>query len=159
MPYFIDQFLALGSKAIESGESAVNVYVIMRQVYVLQRLEKNIRKIVNVKNIETAGAFFDIVGRDAALFMRVSDALVNSSSKMRIMAVANTELNKELSDLQEKFKSEISIYVGKILDYAPKYFDNIQAKNDLEKYLDEMIVVVDNLRSKYKYKKHSGELI
>lgn len=159
LPYYIEKNLVIGSKAIENGESATNVYVIMRQAYVLQRLEENTRKILNLKTGDSVGPISDYIGRDAALFVRVSDALVNSNSRMYIKAVNNLKLNKELSDLKEKFNTDISLNVGKMLDLIGQYSAYIQAKEDMRKYLDKMLGDVDYLRSKYRQTLSSGELI
>jgi hypothetical protein len=122
-------------------------------------LESNLSHIVDINTVKSAQSAVDRVGRDTALYARISDALVYSNSKLRIKALSNSELKTELSELNKKFEKGIFENVGKLLDNAPAYIENYQIINEMQKYIDEMIEDVGYLRTKYRGKINKGELI
>ena len=95
---FIPQMLTYSDEVvgvlIEKNASARQIYMATRQMMLSQRIKNNLNQVL--AGGEEAAAAADRFGRDAALFGRVLEGLLNGSKDLRIDKVTDKEAMAKL---------------------------------------------------------------
>jgi len=140
IPVMISQTDELAARMVENKERSDTIYIVTRQMLLLQRIEKNLTLVYKTSqdfDIKKADRF----GRDAALLMQVYKDLSYGSKKHRINKIhskpARTMLNK-INQHSDMFRNNAGI----VLDNTPEFFQfNVEAQ-DLVGYLVELRALI-----------------
>lgn len=121
---FIPQMLTLSDEVvgvlIEKNASPRQVYMATRQMMLSQRIKNNLNQVL--AGGETAAAAADRFGRDAALFGKVLNGLLEGSESMRIEKVTDKEAIGKLREVAMLI-SAVSENIAGILELSPELFE------------------------------------
>jgi twitching motility protein PilJ len=120
------------------------VYVATRQLMLIQRVSNNLSRVVS--GDASAATAADMFGRDAALYGRVLDGMLNGSKLLQIQRVRDAEVRERLQEVEATFK-EFSQDVGKVLALSPDLFQLREATAEVDgiaaDLLDATTVLLD----------------
>ncbi len=134
------------STMIESGASASQVYIASRQLMLVPRIAVNANRIL--AGGEDAAASAERFGRDAALFGRVLDAMLNGNRKMNIKRVRDPDARDKLAEVADSFET-VHELVGRILEQTPTLFEAQQASNTLVEQSEILLARTTDLMQAY----------
>lgn len=126
------------SLMVEKRQRADVVYLATRQLMLAQRIGTSLRTMS--EGGEGAATAADRFGRDAALFGRVLDALLNGSTTLNIKAIRDADIVAALNDVNDIFR-QIGNNIGAILESSPQLFSVLEAARRIE---EETSAMLDN---------------
>lgn len=141
---------------LDSEASAGQVALAQRQSWLAERIVRSVNKVLEGGADSVVAA--DSFGRDAALFGRVLDGMVNGDMAMNIDQVEDEEALEDLSEIYELFEF-VSGSVDEILEVTPEIFkvreaaDNIFARSQilLDQTSDLTVAFQESARSRDMY--------
>jgi twitching motility protein PilJ len=154
---FIPQMLTYSDEVvgvlIKKDASARQIYLATRQMMLSQRIKNNLNQVL--AGGETAAVAADRFGRDAALFGRVLEGLLEGSKGLRIEKVSDKEGVAKLREVAMLI-SAVSDNIAGILELSPELFEvkdaaglvNADAErllNSLETFQQEIIAQGEEL--------------
>ena len=154
---FIPQMLTYSDEVvgvlIKKKASSRQIYLATRQMMLSQRIKNNLNQVL--AGGETAAAAADRFGRDAALFGRVLEGLLEGSKGLRIEKVSDKEGVAKLREVAMLI-SAVSDNIAGILELSPELFEvkdaaglvNADAErllNSLETFQQEIIAQGEEL--------------
>ncbi len=113
---------------LESGAPAAQVSVAQRQSLLAERILGSVNKVLSGDQDSVQAA--DMFGRDASLFGRVLNAMIEGNVAMGITAVADEEARDRLSEIAELFQF-VSGSVDEILETSPELFQVRESANSI----------------------------
>ena len=119
----IPTLLALSDEVVASmaqqGAKPDQVYIAPRQLMLMQRISSNVSRVL--EGGEGAVTAADRFGRDAALFGRVIQDMLNGNPRLNIQKIAAPGARAKLTEVSKQF-AEIRNQVGAILERSPEMF-------------------------------------
>ena len=138
---FIPQMLTYSDEVVavlvRKKASPRQVYVATRQMMLSQRIKNNLNQVL--EGGETAAAAADRFGRDAALFGRVLEGLLEGSEGLDIDKVTDEEAVSKLREVAVLI-SAVSDNVAGILELSPELFE-VKDASDLVSGNSETLLV------------------
>ena len=113
---------------LESGAPAAQVSVAQRQSLLAERILGSVNKVLSGDQDSVQAA--DMFGRDASLFGRVLNAMIEGNVAMGISAVADEEALDRLAEISELFQF-VSGSVDEILETSPELFQVRESANSI----------------------------
>jgi len=113
---------------LESGAPAAQVSVAQRQSLLAERILGSVNKVLSGDQDSVQAA--DRFGRDAGLFGRVLNAMIEGNVAMGISAVADEEALDRLAEISELFQF-VSGSVDEILETSPELFQVRESANSI----------------------------
>ncbi|BAN46077.1 methyl-accepting chemotaxis protein [Metapseudomonas resinovorans] len=113
---------------LESGAPASQVSVAQRQSLLAERILGSVNKVLAGDEDSVQAA--DMFGRDASLFGRVLNAMLEGNAAMEISKVTNTEALERLQEISELFEF-VSGSVDEILETSPELFQVRESANTI----------------------------
>jgi twitching motility protein PilJ len=134
---------------IQKRTNPYQVYIATRQLMLAERIAHNVDKVLNGGSASAIAA--DRFGRDAALFNRILNGMLNGNSKISRVTDKNTR--EKIKQVAERFKV-LSNQVGNIFKHSPEVFQVKDATADIiadekEGLLNVMEARLDNLNAVY----------
>ncbi len=144
------QLLSLSDEAAtlmaQKGIDAGQVYIASRQLMLSQRIINNVNRVLEGGEGSVTAA--DRFGRDAALFGRVIDGLLDGNRGLGIERVGNSEIRAKLTDVKNVF-DEISGQVNSILERSPEMFAVSEAVQEILSRSDKLLTSIAKLDASY----------
>lgn len=144
------QLLALADEVAtlmaNTGASPEQVYIASRQLMLSQRIVNNVNRVLEGGEGSVTAA--DRFGRDAALFGRVVDGLLEGNKGMSIQRVQDPGVRAKLQEVKALF-AEIGEQVGAILERTPEMFQVSEAAFEVLNLSDELLQRITDLESAY----------
>ena len=109
----------------------------------LQRIIGNLQWISHSPGADLEITSIDRIGRDAALFSRVVNALLKGDSRLGINAVKNKSLRAGVDDLMEETRKKLMDNVVPLLDLAPAVFKYKETVRDLSRSIEKLEVAAN----------------
>lgn len=113
---------------LESGAPAAQVSVAQRQSLLAERILGSVNKVLAGDEDSVQAA--DMFGRDASLFGRVLNAMLEGNAAMEITQVTDEEALERLSEISELFEF-VSGSVDEILETSPELFQVRESANSI----------------------------
>jgi twitching motility protein PilJ len=113
---------------LESGAPAAQVAVAQRQSLLAERILGSVNKVLAGDEDSVQAA--DMFGRDASLFGRVLNAMLEGNAAMEISKVTDAEALERLSEISELFEF-VSGSVDEILETSPELFQVRESANSI----------------------------
>jgi len=113
---------------LESGAPAEQVAVAQRQSWLAERIVRSVNKVL--AGGEDAVMAADAFGRDASLFGRVLNGMIQGNIAMNISQVTNEEAVYALAEVAELFEF-VSGSVDEILETSPELFQVREASDNI----------------------------
>ena len=113
---------------LESGAPAEQVAVAQRQSWLAERIVRSVNKVLAGGDDAVMAA--DAFGRDASLFGRVLDGMIQGNIAMNISQVTNEEAVYALAEVAELFEF-VSGSVDEILETSPELFQVREASDNI----------------------------
>ncbi|MEX6501896.1 methyl-accepting chemotaxis protein [Pseudomonas zhanjiangensis] len=113
---------------LESGAPAAQVSVAQRQSLLAERILGSVNKVLAGDQDSVQAA--DMFGRDASLFGRVLNAMLEGNAAMEITAVTDGEALERLAEISELFEF-VSGSVDEILETSPELFQVRESANTI----------------------------
>lgn len=135
------------SLMIETGASASQVYVASRQLMLVPRISVNANKVLQGGAGSSAAA--ERFGRDAALFGRVLDGMLNGNRKMNVSRVRDPDARDKLAEVSEQFET-VHELVGRILEQTPTLFEAQKASTNMVKKSEAILSSTTALTNAYR---------
>jgi twitching motility protein PilJ len=129
-----------------STVSQEQVYVASRQLMLNQRIVNNVN--IVLQGGEGAVTAADRFGRDAALFGRVLDGMLNGNPGMGIQQVKDPGVRTKLEEVNQIF-GEVSQQVTSILERTPAMLRVSEAALDIVKQSDQLLDSISQLEAGY----------
>lgn len=129
---------------LKNKASHETIYLTTRQMFLLERISRNMAQFESVNQEDNVVAV-DRLGRDTALFMRISTALRNGDNRLQIEKIASPEARKIFDKLSEHEK-KLGDYISKFIDITPNYFsflDKLQEQRDTYEKLFETLAQIE----------------
>lgn len=111
---------------IQNRANPYQVYIATRQLMLSERIAHNVDKVLSGGSGSAIAA--DRFGRDAALFNRILNGMLNGNSK--ISKVTNKDTREKIGQVSERFNL-LSTHVGAILERSPEVFQVKDATSDI----------------------------
>ncbi|MDP3817244.1 methyl-accepting chemotaxis protein [Pseudomonas sp.] len=111
---------------LESGAPAAQVSVAQRQSLLAERILGSVNKVLAGDQDSVQAA--DMFGRDASLFGRVLNAMLEGNAAMEISKVSDAEALERLAEISELFEF-VSGSVDEILETSPELFQVRESAN------------------------------
>lgn len=111
---------------LESGAPAAQVSVAQRQSLLAERILGSVNKVLAGDQDSVQAA--DMFGRDASLFGRVLNAMLEGNAAMEISQVSDEEALERLAEISELFEF-VSGSVDEILETSPELFQVRESAN------------------------------
>ncbi len=128
----IPTLLALSDEVVASmvqqGAKPDQIYIATRQLMLMQRISSNVSRVLD--GGEGAVTAADRFGRDAALFGRVVQDMLNGNPRMRIDKITAVDARAKLEEVAKQFAG-IREQVGEILERSPEMFLVSSAAEDV----------------------------
>ncbi len=131
---------------IEIGASPQQIYIAARQLMLSQRMSFNVTRIM--QGGQGAATAADRFGRDAALFGRVLDAMLNGNTAMNIMKIKDGDAREKLQEVTESF-AEVSELVTRILEKTPELFQAQNAASEMLAKSEDFLNITNELVDGY----------
>ena len=128
------------------GANSEQVYIASRQLMLSQRIVNNVNRVLEGGEGSVTAA--DRFGRDAALFGRVINGLLNGNRGMGIERVRNNEIRKKLNEVSALF-GEVGTQVSAILERSPEVFQVSEATQEVLDASDLLLARVNKLQEGY----------
>jgi twitching motility protein PilJ len=135
------------SLMIETGSSASQVYVASRQLMLVPRISVNANKVLQGGAGSSAAA--ERFGRDAALFGRVLDGMLNGNRKMNVSRVRDPDARDKLAEVSQQFET-VHELVGRILEQTPTLFEAQKASTNMVKKSEAILSSTTDLTNAYR---------
>jgi twitching motility protein PilJ len=135
------------SLMIETGASASQVYVASRQLMLVPRISVNANKVLQGGAGSAAAA--ERFGRDAALFGRVLDGMLNGNRKMNVQRVRDPDARDKLAEVSNQFET-VHELVGRILEQTPTLFEAQKASTNMVKKSEAILADTTALTNAYR---------
>jgi len=132
---------------IESGASANQVYVASRQLMLVPRISVNANKIL--QGGEGSKAAATRCGRDAALFGRVLEAMLQGNRRMNIKRVRDADAREKLTEVVKKFDT-VHELVGRVLEQTPTLFKTQKSSVAMAKQSEKLLALTTTLMEGYR---------
>ena len=116
----------VASDLIQNRANPYQVYIATRQLMLGERIAHNVDKVLSGGSGSAIAA--DRFGRDAALFNRILNGMLNGNSK--ISKVTNKDTREKITQVSERFNL-LSTHVGTILEHSPEVFQVKDATTDI----------------------------
>ncbi|MDH1442504.1 methyl-accepting chemotaxis protein [Pseudomonas sp. GD03721] len=113
---------------LESGAPAAQVSVAQRQSLLAERILGSVNKVLAGDEDSVQAA--DMFGRDASLFGRVLNAMLEGNAAMEITQVTDEEALERLAEISELFEF-VSGSVDEILETSPELFQVRESANSI----------------------------
>lgn len=113
---------------LESGAPAAQVSVAQRQSLLAERILGSVNKVLAGDEDSVQAA--DMFGRDASLFGRVLNAMLEGNAAMEISQVTDEEALERLAEISELFEF-VSGSVDEILETSPELFQVRESANSI----------------------------
>jgi twitching motility protein PilJ len=136
----------IAKKLVESKASARQIFIATRQLFLGQRIESNLNRMLN-GGIGAAMAA-DYFGRDIALFGRVLKGMIEGDTQLRIERVTHEMATAKLNELADLFKS-IEEEAGLILSNSPELFQVQNATQTIANQGDALLEATGKLLEQY----------
>ncbi len=130
----------------QKGGSADQVYIASRQLMLSQRIINNVNRVL--EGGEGAVTAADRFGRDAALYGRVLNGLMEGDRAMDIRRVTDREIVEKLEDVSELFDM-LGRQVGGILERSPEMFLVSEAVQNILNDSDTLLENLNELEVAY----------
>lgn len=114
---------------VRKKADAQQSYIAARQLMLAQRIENNLNQVL--AGGEAAVSVADQFGRDAALYGRVLEGLIQGNPAMKINKIKNPEARNKLRELAVLYRT-VSERVSAILEASPQLFEIKTAANAVE---------------------------
>jgi twitching motility protein PilJ len=111
---------------IQNRANPYQVYIATRQLMLGERIAHNVDKVLGGGSESAIAA--DRFGRDAALFNRILNGMLNGNSK--ISKVIDRDTRAKIAQVSERF-NQLSTHVGAILKHSPEVFQVKDATADI----------------------------
>ncbi len=122
------------------------VYIASRQLMLSQRIVNNANRVLEGdEGVVTAA---DRFGRDAALFGRVIDGMLNGNEHLNIAKVKSPEVREKLEEVSDLF-SEVGEQVSAILELSPEMFQISEAVSQVLSNSDGLTDKLSTLEAAY----------
>jgi twitching motility protein PilJ len=131
---------------VGSGAPPRQIYVASRQLVLADRMLRSVGEILQGGDGAVTAA--DRFGRDAALFGRVLDGLLQGSEEMGISAIENEEALPILGEIYDLF-GNVGENVQEILDASSSLFDVKQAAQNIFLDSEELLDAATVLETEY----------
>jgi len=128
------------------GMPSEQVYVATRQLHLCERIVRNVNRLL--KGGEGAVTAGDRFMRDAALFGRVNEGLLQGNPDQRIQRVADAEVREKLEAIKSEF-SAMQESVVAILEATPEQFMVNHAARDMLEQSGALAVETADLEGLY----------
>ena len=133
---------------LDSGAPADQVAVAQRQSWLAERIVRSVNKVL--AGGEDAVMAADAFGRDASLFGRVLNGMIQGNVAMNISQVTNEEAVFALAEVAELFEF-VSGSVDEILETSPELFQVREASdaifNDSRALLEQTSILTGNIQA------------
>lgn len=113
----------LAVTATGAGAGSELVYIMSRQLMLLQRIIGNLHWLSHSPGTEQDIISVDRIGRDAALFAKVVNALLKGDSRLGIKAVKDNTLQAGLYDLMDATRDTLTDKMVQLLNLSPSIFE------------------------------------
>jgi twitching motility protein PilJ len=123
------------------------IFLSSRQLMLAQRIENNLNKILS--GTEQAVTAADRFGRDAALFGRVLDGMLNGSKALQIKKINNKGVREKLREIVALF-GVVRQNVGGILKASPELFAVSSSTSKSSKKINDLLGSIALLDTTYK---------
>jgi len=134
---------------LESGAPAAQVAVAQRQSLLAERILGSVNKVLSGDQDSVQAA--DMFGRDASLFGRVLNAMLEGNEAMGIAQVSDVEALDRLAAISELFQF-VSGSVDEILETSPELFQVRESSNSIfevsQTLLDKTSVLTEGLQGR-----------
>ncbi|WP_407293170.1 methyl-accepting chemotaxis protein [Stutzerimonas zhaodongensis] len=134
---------------LESGAPAAQVAVAQRQSLLAERILGSVNKVLSGDQDSVQAA--DMFGRDASLFGRVLNAMLEGNEAMGITKVSDVEALDRLAAISELFQF-VSGSVDEILETSPELFQVRESSNSIfdvsQTLLDKTSVLTQGLQDR-----------
>jgi twitching motility protein PilJ len=145
---FIPQLLALSDEVVSvfvrKGAPPDQVYIAARQLMLSQRIENSLSRVL--AGGEGAATAADRFGRDAALFGRVLEGMINGYPALNIQRVDDEEARVKLREVAMLFSS-VSEHIGAILEASPQLFEVKEAAGQVERQSGALLEAATRLEA------------
>ena len=131
----------------QKGATADQVYIASRQLMLSQRIINNVNRVL--EGGEGAVTAADRFGRDAALYGRVLNGLLEGDRTLNIRRVTDREIVSKLEEVSELFDM-LGRQVGGILERSPEMFQVSEAVLNVLTESDALLDNLSTLETNYK---------
>ncbi|MCG6938324.1 MAG: methyl-accepting chemotaxis protein [Gammaproteobacteria bacterium] len=146
---FIPQMLTYSDEVvgvlIAKNASPRQIYMATRQMMLSQRIKNNLTQVL--AGGETAAAAADRFGRDAALFGKVLEGLLNGSKSLRIEKVTDKEAVAKLREVAMLI-SAVSDNIAGILELSPELFEVKNAASLVGENAEQILSSLEEFQEK-----------
>jgi twitching motility protein PilJ len=146
----IPTLLAMSDEVVatmtEQGAPADQVYIATRQLMLTQRISSNVSRVL--EGGEGAVTAADRFGRDAALFGRVIQDMLQGNPRMHIAKLQNPSARAKLQEVSKQFE-KIKQQVGSILERSPEMFQVSGAAESVLGSSDAFVGQIEEVGSAY----------
>ncbi|OOZ37020.1 methyl-accepting chemotaxis protein [Solemya velesiana gill symbiont] len=143
---FIPQLQALSQEVIdiliEQNASPAQISTASRQLMLAERIDKNVAKVL------VGGQAIDQFSRDADLFGRVLDGMLQGSEDLEISKITNATAVTKLREVAMLFSS-INDHAGEIIETVPAVLPALEAASRVTSVSDKVNEEADNLLKVY----------
>ncbi len=131
---------------VENGASPDQVVVAQRQSWLAERIVRSVNKVLSGGDDAVMAA--DSFGRDANLFGRVLNGMIEGNVAMDIKAVTDEEAIDSLAEISELFEF-VAGSVDEILETSPELFQVREAANNIFEQSQEMLTQTSTLTERH----------
>jgi len=131
---------------VENGASPDQVVVAQRQSWLAERIVRSVNKVLSGGDDAVMAA--DSFGRDANLFGRVLNGMIEGNVAMDIKAVTDEEAIDSLAEISELFEF-VAGSVDEILETSPELFQVREAANNIFEQSQEMLMQTSVLTERH----------
>ncbi len=142
MPDLLEMSDELVRTLVRAEAPPDQIYLLGRQLMLVQRIEFNLNQVLSGKAESAAAA--DQFGRDAALFGRVLDALSNGNAAMGIKPLTDPAAIDKLREVAVLYAA-VRENAGAILDAAPDLYEINDAAGQIEDLGASTLAAADGL--------------
>lgn len=143
-----DLLVASDKLAVEvtrMGTDTEQVYVITRQMMLLQRIIANLQWLSHSPGADLEITSIDRIGRDAALFSRVVNALQKGDSRLGIHEVKDKSLGAGVDELMEATRKKLTDNIVPLLELAPAIFKYKETVRDLSRSIEKLEATANSM--------------
>jgi len=130
----------------QKGAAADQVYIASRQLMLSQRIINNVNRVL--EGGEGAVTAADRFGRDAALYGRVLNGLLEGDRALNIQQVRDSEVVEKLEEVSDLFGS-LGQQVSGILERSPEMFQVSEAVQNILNDSDKLLESLTRLEASY----------
>jgi twitching motility protein PilJ len=131
----------------QKGAAPDQVYIASRQLMLSQRIINNVNRVL--EGGEGAVTAADRFGRDAALYGRVVNGMLEGDKALNIKAVRDDEVVEKLEDVSDLF-GMLGQQVSGILERSPEMFQVSEAIQNVLNDSDQLLNALSALESAYR---------